>query len=85
MDVLGRIQIVKKNSAAASRSVFGKGQFEDVGFMTLQTLVAGGLYEFKRRRIHTVTQTGRLRSVVEHVPKMRAAPGARDLSAAAET
>ena len=53
--------------------------------MTLQTLVAGGLYEFKRCRIHAVTHPGRLRSVVEHVPKMRVAPGARDLSAAAET
>ncbi len=53
--------------------------------MTLQTLVATGLYEFKRRRIHTVTQTGRLRPIIENAPKMRAAPGASDLSAAAET
>ena len=53
--------------------------------MKLQTLVATGLYEFKRRRIHAVTQPGRLGAIVEHVPKMRAAPGARDLSAAAET
>ena len=61
------------------------GPIEIRGNMVLHELVATSLYEFKRRRIHTVTQTGRLRSVVEHVPKMRAAPGARDLSAAAET
>ena len=60
------------------------GPIEIGGNVVLHELVAG-LYEFKRCRIHTVTQTGRLRSVVEHVPKMRAAPGARDLSAAAET
>src|SRR5437773_2853030 len=47
--------------------------------MTLHKLVANGLYEFKRRRIHAVTQTGRLRAIIEHVPKMRTAPGARDL------
>ena len=53
--------------------------------MTLHKLVANGLYEFQRRRIHAVTQTGRLWAVIKHVPKMRTAPGARDLSAAAET
>jgi len=53
--------------------------------MVLHELVAGGLYESKRRRIHAVTQTGRLRAIIEDVPKMRAAPGARDLSAAAKT
>ena len=65
--------------------MFWMGPIEIRGNMVLHELVAGGLYEFKRCRIHTVTQTGRLRSVVEHVPKMRAAPGARDLSATAET
>src|SRR6266481_4775204 len=30
------------------------------GNMVLRELVAGGLYEFKRRRIHAVTQSGRL-------------------------
>lgn len=53
--------------------------------MTLHKLVANGLYEFKRRRIHAVTQTGRFGAIIEHVPKMRTAPGARDLVAAAET
>ena len=52
------------------------------GNMVLHELVAGGLYEFKRRRIHAVTQSGRLGAIIEHVPKMRTAPGARDLSAA---
>ena len=61
------------------------GPIEIRGNMVLHELVAGGLYEFKRRRIHAVTHPSRLRSVVEHVPEMRAAPGARDLSAAAET
>ena len=61
------------------------GPIEIRGNMVLRELVAGGLYDFKRRRIHAVTQSGRLRSIVEHVPKMRAAPAARDLGAAAET
>ena len=52
------------------------------GNMVLRELVAGDLYEFKRRRIHAVTQSGRFGAIIEHVPKMRAAPGARDLSAA---
>ena len=61
------------------------GPIEIRGNVVLHELVARGLYEFKRRRIHAVTQTGRLRAIIEHVPKMRTAPGARDLSAAAET
>src|SRR5947208_3370305 len=53
--------------------------------MTLHKSVANRLYEFKRCRIHAVAQSGRLGTIIEHVPKMRTAPGARDLSAAAET
>src|SRR5213080_4026539 len=53
--------------------------------MVLHKLVANDLYEFKRRRIHAITQPGRLRPIIEYVPKMRTAPGTSDLSAAAET
>ena len=61
------------------------GPIEIRGNVVLHELVAGGLYEFKRCRIHAVAQSGRLGTIIEHVPKMRTAPGARDLSAAAET
>jgi hypothetical protein len=53
--------------------------------MLLRQLVANSLNEFERRRIHTVTQTARPGAIIEHVPKMRTAPGARDLVTAAET
>src|SRR6266498_910467 len=68
--------------AAASTS---GSKWHIVGSMTLHKSVANRLYEFKRCRIHAVAQSDRLGTIVEHVPKMRTAPGACDLSAAAET